>query len=225
VGPRLEEFAVAIQNEGSMLPNCWGFIDGTVKRVCRPSIHQEELYNGRKGYHCLVFQGLVTPDGLFTHFFGGIAGSRHDQYVLTQSNLLEDCRGVMAGLDDVPYMLFGDKGYTDSDVLLTPYRSNQLNPDRRRFNKSMSRVRIAVEWMFGVMKSLWGFMQSHHTLRLLSQPVSVMVYVAAFLTNCHACLYGNIVSDKFGVNPTRIRDYLGLDVEPPEEGDTDSDRE
>ena len=37
------EFSQAIQRKGCPLPNCWGFIDGTVLAICRPQNHQGTL--------------------------------------------------------------------------------------------------------------------------------------------------------------------------------------
>ena len=36
----LEEFANAIHSRGAALQNCWGFVDGTVRPICRPGEHQ-----------------------------------------------------------------------------------------------------------------------------------------------------------------------------------------
>ena len=32
----LERFAQAVHNVGAPLTNCWGFVDGTVRPICRP---------------------------------------------------------------------------------------------------------------------------------------------------------------------------------------------
>ena len=44
----LETYARAIQQIGSPLHNCFGFIDGTVRPVCRPDQNQRIVYNGHK---------------------------------------------------------------------------------------------------------------------------------------------------------------------------------
>ena len=44
----LQFFANAITNKGAALDNCWGFIDGTVRPMCRPKQHQRLFYNGHK---------------------------------------------------------------------------------------------------------------------------------------------------------------------------------
>ena len=44
----LEMYARAIRQKGSPLPNCFGFIDGTVRPICRPEENQRIVYNGHK---------------------------------------------------------------------------------------------------------------------------------------------------------------------------------
>ena len=48
--PLLHTYADAIRMKGSALPNCFGFIDGTVRPICRP---QEIVYNGHKSINLL----------------------------------------------------------------------------------------------------------------------------------------------------------------------------
>jgi len=42
-------------NKGAPLQNCWGFIDGTVRPICRPGENQRQVYNGHKRVHALKF--------------------------------------------------------------------------------------------------------------------------------------------------------------------------
>ena len=46
----LRLYADAITDIGGPLPNCWGFIDGTVRQICRPSENQKLVYSGHKRY-------------------------------------------------------------------------------------------------------------------------------------------------------------------------------
>eukprot|EP00033_Pygsuia_biforma_P007133 GCRY01008105.1.p1 GENE.GCRY01008105.1~~GCRY01008105.1.p1 ORF type:complete len:182 (+),score=4.36 GCRY01008105.1:505-1050(+) len=65
---------------------CWGFIDGTLMQISRPTFHQKEMYNGHRGrHHGIKFQTIVTPDGIISHLFGPISGRRHDAYMLAVS--------------------------------------------------------------------------------------------------------------------------------------------
>lgn len=54
----LERYADSISNQGSALNNCFGFIDGTVRPICRPGELQRTVYNGHKRVHALKFQSI-----------------------------------------------------------------------------------------------------------------------------------------------------------------------
>ena len=49
----LEIYATAIKAKGAALTNCFGFIDGTVRPICRPDQHQRQVYNEHKRVHSL----------------------------------------------------------------------------------------------------------------------------------------------------------------------------
>ena len=57
----LELFAEVIHTKEAPLDNCWGFVYGTTRPVCRPGQNQRLLYNGHKRYHCIEFQSVVAP--------------------------------------------------------------------------------------------------------------------------------------------------------------------
>ena len=69
---QLERYAAAITDKGAALTNCFGFVDGTVKAICRPSKHQRLVYNGHKRYHALKFQSVVAPNGMITNLYGPV---------------------------------------------------------------------------------------------------------------------------------------------------------
>jgi DDE superfamily endonuclease len=60
----------------------WGFIDGTLRKMCRPSHFQKLLYSGHKHCHRIKFQSVTTPDGLIALLFGPVNGNWHDSFML-----------------------------------------------------------------------------------------------------------------------------------------------
>ena len=44
----LQSYANIIHDKGAALDFCWGFVDGTVRPVCRPNQNQRILYNGHQ---------------------------------------------------------------------------------------------------------------------------------------------------------------------------------
>ncbi|KAG2124862.1 hypothetical protein DEU56DRAFT_708823, partial [Suillus clintonianus] len=55
----LEKYAEAVHKRGSPLTGVWGFIDCTIRRICRPSHWQRQAYNGHKKHHALKFQAVM----------------------------------------------------------------------------------------------------------------------------------------------------------------------
>ena len=56
----LRRFAYVIHAKGAALDNCWGFVNGTVRPICRPSMNQRAVYNGQKRVHSLKCQSVVA---------------------------------------------------------------------------------------------------------------------------------------------------------------------
>ena len=69
---QLETYTNAISARGSPLLNCFGFIDGTVRPICRPEENQRLVYNGHKRVHALKFQSVALPNGLIGNLFGPV---------------------------------------------------------------------------------------------------------------------------------------------------------
>ena len=84
----LQAYADAIHNRGAALENCWGFVGGTVRPICRPGRNQRVVYNGHKRVHALKFQSVAAPNGLIANLYGPVEGRRHDSAILAMSGLL-----------------------------------------------------------------------------------------------------------------------------------------
>ena len=67
-----DTYTDAISNKGAALQNCFGFIDGTIRPICRPSQEQRIMFNGHKRVHSLKFQSVTLPNGLIANLFGPV---------------------------------------------------------------------------------------------------------------------------------------------------------
>jgi hypothetical protein len=107
------------------------------------------------------------------------------------------------------YVLYGDPGYKTSGHIVAPIRNATPDSNEARMNAAMSSVRVSVEWAFGYVQSNWGHVSWVNGQRVLLSPVGLQYRVAVLLSNCLTCLRGgNIISDKFGVNPPTLEEYL-----------------
>ena len=60
----------AVSQKGLALDNCFDFIDGTARPVCRPGKNQRIVYNGHKRVHALKYQSVTIPSGMMAHLCG-----------------------------------------------------------------------------------------------------------------------------------------------------------
>lgn len=203
----LRAYADAVHELGCPLNNCCGFVDGTLIQSCRPEYDQRELYNGKNRVHGLKYQAVVMPNGLVAHFYGPMSGRRHDATLLRESQILQKIRN-MRSTDGLPLVLYGDKAYALDQNLITPYRGVDLTVEQREFNYSMNKGRIAVEWTFGKVSSLFAFVKFAPNQKLYLQPIGSYYKVATIITNCHSCCYESQTSKHFGLVAPSLEEYL-----------------
>ena len=139
--------------------------------------------------------------------FGPLEGRRHDAFMLGASGLAQKLRRFQQP-NGQPYVIYGDPAYGVSRNILAPFRGAQLTRQQQDFNKSMSRVRISVEWTFGKICQYFSYIDFKRNNKVLRQPVAKYYLVAALLTNCHTCLYGSLTSTFFNVDPPSLETYL-----------------
>ena len=151
---RITRYGEAISKYSSVELLLRGFIDGTLRRICRPEEHQREFHSGYKRAHCIKFQGVATPDGLLTCLHGPFEGRRHDAGVFGQTGLREQLQNRMhlpAGV----YALHADAACPLSLYLQEGYQGHHLTPAQQVFNTSMSSARQSVEWSFGEVSTIF----------------------------------------------------------------------
>jgi hypothetical protein len=205
---RLQVYAKSLIDKGSPIHNCWGFIDGTPRAICRPSIDQQEYFSGHKRYHCLKYQSVVCPDGIITSLLGPFKGARHDAGILRETNLYNQLIEKVKFNDENKYVLYGDPAYPIRELLICPFSSRNLTNEQLMFNKSMSPLRQGVEWAFGKIVNEFAFLDFKKNQKLLLQDLGKMYKVGALLTNCHTCIYGSQCSMYFDVEPVSLEQYL-----------------
>ncbi|XP_049275756.1 uncharacterized protein LOC125760110 [Rhipicephalus sanguineus] len=74
----LENLSKAIYSKGAPLTNCWGFIDGTARAICRPTRQQQLYFSGHRRFHALKYQSIMCPNGIICQLDGCYPGSKHD---------------------------------------------------------------------------------------------------------------------------------------------------
>ena len=154
----LQLFANAVHDVGAPLDNCWGFVNDTVRPICRPNKLQRVVYNGHKRVHALKCQSIAAPNGLVANLFGPIKGRRHDSGMLADSNILPALVRICNRPNNTPLCIYGDRAYSLRDRLQTPFRGVHVTQQQKDYNKAMSKCKIEVEWVFGEIKTYFSFL-------------------------------------------------------------------
>ena len=207
----LEQYAQAVADKGSPLRNCFGFVDGTVRAIARPDKNQRMVYNGHKRLHALKFQSVALPNGNIANLYGPVEGRRHDAALLRESNLLADLERIAYKPSGEPLCLYGDPAYPLRPQLMGSYRQGDvsvLTEEMKEFNKAMSSVRISVEWLFGDVANYFKFIDYKKDLKIGMSSVRKQYIVSALFRNILSCLYGNLTSKYFQLEPPTLQEYL-----------------
>ena len=200
----LSSYADAVHQKGSPLNNCWGFVDGTVRPVCRPGNNQRVLYNGHKRVHAIKFQSIVAANGLIANLYGPVEGKRHDSGMLAMSNIFPQLQLHSIRPNGDPLCIYGDMAYP----LRANLKSRNLNQQQQDYNTAMSKVRTSVEWVFGDIVNYFSFLDFKKNMKIQLSAVGKMYIVCALLTNARTCLYKNTTSSYFEIEPPHINNYF-----------------
>jgi hypothetical protein len=124
-----------------------GFVDGTVRPICRPTTGQEYVYSGHKRLHGLKFQSVMTPCGIIMDLAGAYPGCRHDMTAFAWSGVDDALNAVNANRlpGALKYVLYGDSAYSASSNVHTAYP--RPSAAEHHYNVRMNAVRTSVEWV------------------------------------------------------------------------------
>ena len=218
---RLHEYqdAIRVKSNGAV-HTCFGFIDGTLHQICRPSMTRRRIpgirnrnniqraaYSGHKRHHGLKFQSVVLPDGMIAQMFGPVEGRRHDITLLHLSGLAQR----MQLLPPDAY-IYGDQAYGVKPWLLSPFRGANKTIGMRRWNRHLRTCRISVEHGFKIVTGLWSHLKFVPAQKVFNTPVSKQYIVCTALANAHNCIYPNQVSQHYGLQPMSLEQYCAMYV-------------
>jgi len=79
-------YANAVEQAGGV-QGIWGFIDGTLRQICRPTHNQCNWYSGYKKYHAFKYQAIMTLDGLVSHLGRPFEGRLGDWAAWTETDI------------------------------------------------------------------------------------------------------------------------------------------
>ena len=129
---------------------------------------------------------------------------------MADSDLLNTLEIHLYAPDATPLCIYGDPAYPLRLYLQTGFKGGVLSPREQIFNSRMSAVRVSVEWSFGDIIKNFAFLDFKKNLKISLSPVGKIYIVGALLQNVHTCIYRNIASTFYDVQPPSAETYLHL---------------
>jgi hypothetical protein len=105
---KIQSYTNSVSNLGGVR-DVWGFIDGTMRAICRPMQNQHLYYSGFKKYHAIKFQAVTTPDGLISYLAGPWHIFKGDWGMYMSSGQQQQLRTINAAQNtEERFYLYGD---------------------------------------------------------------------------------------------------------------------
>ena len=138
--------------------------------------------------------------------YGAVEGKKHDSAMLTMSNLYNQLVQYSRKANGEALCIYGNLAYQLRPHLQGPFKNKNLTPQQADFNKSMSTVRISVEWVFDEILNYFSFLDYKKILKIELGAVGKMYCVCALLTNAHILLNRSMTSDFFDIEPPTLEE-------------------
>ena len=129
-----------------------------------------------------------------------LEGKRHDAAMIAVSGLYLLPETHSHDPNGNPLAIYGYPAYSHRIHLQSPYKGANLTASQQQFNKSMSSVRVAVEWPFGEIATYFAFNDFKKNSKIGLQSVSKIYVVSCLIFNSKACLYGSQTSQFFDLH-------------------------
>ena len=130
----------------------------------------------------------------------------HDARMLGESRLYDCLEQFAFSRNGDPMRIFGDPANPLRIHFQAPFHEANLTQAMQDFNKSVSLVRVSVEWLFGDIANYFKFLDFKKNLKIGLSQIGKMYMGCAILKN--ACLYKNSTSQYFDMDPPTLHDYI-----------------
>jgi nuclease HARBI1 len=202
------------------------FIDATFLKTCRPSGPynvQRSFFSRYRKCTGIKIQAITFPNGIIGEAWGPASGRRNDRFLLRNSMVNERLAETQDGRP-AQYLCYGDGLYLVLSHLRRRHIGPHLSAQQTLQNRTMSKLRIAIEWCFQKLKRLWKFIVTPDNNKLRGRglaSVSDVLKVAIILTNCHTCLYGSLTNFYFNMEAPTLEEYLNNQLHEDDDEEED----
>lgn len=140
--------------------------------------------------------------------FGPTSFRHNDLEVMNTSQLNARLEAVQQGHGGL-YALYGDGIFQLDSCILRSHVGDNLTPRQIQENRAMKKVRISIEWNFGLTAKLYKYTTSWRDMKLRGNAdVKDYNLVSTLLRNAHVCLYGCQTSNYFNCVPPTLEAFF-----------------
>lgn len=174
-----------------LFPHCIGALDGKHVVLESPVHSGSEFFNYKKDFS-IVLLALVDADYRFIFADVGCQGRMSDGGVLRNSILWDKMNDNTLNLprpyplpgrnSNMPYVFVADSAFALSNYVMKPYPGKHTEQSsKRNFNRILSRARVKVENVFGIITSIFRVFKK----AMLLQPdkASIITMACIYLHN------------------------------------------
>jgi hypothetical protein len=180
-------------------------------RVAGSDLGQRFMY-GKKG-HGVNIISFMLPNGIHC-FYGPVSARRNEQLVLTWSGLDDMLVDIQSTLGQDLYSGMGDKIFNGHHFrcIKTVPSGPHITLTQRVLAKNLNKLRIAIEWDYGALKSQFKSSLNRDGKKLGADSDMVIMELLAcgLMKNLYNCCNGNAASGfrTFQCAPPTIEQYL-----------------
>lgn len=164
------------------------------------------------GGHPPEYIVFTAPDGLIIGIYGPFSRFQSDHYIINtvEAQNIFQTRYAFGG---VSYKCYGDMRYTTKDPIIMKYRPSVTLIDQHKeaINKSMEKVRIGIEQIFGDLKMTFFEERYKKAIKMGLTDLQDQICVACLLHNFRVCLREtSALSDTCKCEPPSFIDYVSM---------------
>lgn len=177
--PTQEEKEVIKQQPGKgNFPDIIGAVDGTTIPLVRAPLINKDKMATRKSDYAIGATAVCDHRGVFTFFFTGYYGTRHDSASYKSTKLYQEKELYFQFLE----YIIGDAAYALTPTVITAFKGKRQPPDQDTFNKCLRSSRVKIEHAFGWLKAKFS------CLRELRYDYSGLIDMALITRMIMACV-------------------------------------
>ncbi|KAJ8910318.1 hypothetical protein NQ315_012239 [Exocentrus adspersus] len=181
-----EEVKRQFQQLDPRFENIVGVIDCTHIRIVSPPanhpIHPGPPYYCRKNFYAINTQIIGDANRIILNINARFPGSVHDSAIWMLSGIKPVLQREYIENGTLNYLI-GDSGYPLEPWLLVPFADPIQDSPESRFNTALSRVRVIIEHINGLLKARFRSIHGHRALHYNPARCAKIIYSCAVIHN------------------------------------------